>query len=223
MTPADEDELSPNGYIDNDIADDQSPTWCEPVWKGDGIIDPVSSIHTSSDLVMVANYSISNSDHSDSHLPFRDPIWGTWSMQRSPHDWPQTSTAPAMSPQVDGTSPIVLEDGLSHAVQTPSWEYPHSWAVPTPQGWTAEEADAPDPTRRASTRARQGSAVVPSEEHGDNAAGSSSTNGPSTAEHDSSDSSGGTSPVDRYQYVNVFINSEDAPWSPEFPYRRRHC
>ncbi|KAI0400938.1 hypothetical protein F4802DRAFT_466011 [Xylaria palmicola] len=148
-------------------------------------------------------------DRDGSH-GFTEPSWQTLTQPYQPdqHD----ASLPAMSPTTspaDGTSTSFPETVHSQTVLNPSaaCRPSQNWAVAAARDWTEE-------TRRWSMQARQGSDVgLPGTDH--------YGNGASPTEHqaESSTSDGGPSPVDMDHYVRGCVGGEDAPWSPEFPYR----
>ncbi|KAI0411674.1 hypothetical protein F5X98DRAFT_43465 [Xylaria grammica] len=130
----------------------------------------------------------------------------------------QDPLSPATSSPADQAS-TSINGTYGQAGSTP-WSGYHSdqgWSASVPPHWTSE-ADVPQEQamRRLSMRARQGSDVG---FHGVNSYDNDmpmSMDRP--GEHDSGDSSGETTPVDRNQYVDACM-SGDIPWSPEFPYQ----
>ncbi|KAJ8129140.1 hypothetical protein O1611_g4494 [Lasiodiplodia mahajangana] len=221
-----EDDRSPDGDIADDNVDAQLSGWVNPSWvEGDPDVSytnsSVYSTRPPSDRMMVASDETLDGSQYDFHRTSGDPTWDEQQgfYHHSPHDWTQNSMPPATSSQMEASLDL-LETAFDQEAPTPSWEYQpgQAWAVSAPQDQIAE-ADMSNRIRRMSTRARQGSAVFPNE--GYNAVAASSINQPDgVGDHDSSDSSGGTSPVNREEYVHGFVNGEDVPWSSERAPRR---
>ncbi|KAI1130026.1 hypothetical protein F5Y10DRAFT_139185 [Nemania abortiva] len=214
--PVAEDNLSPGGGIPDDFPDDHP--WAE----GGPVVSYPNDLAYSTGVPLGLEMVADNRTFNGGHI-FRDPTWDRRqaSYQSGPHDWPQTSMPSTALSQMDGALPSLSETSFNGSVPPSSWGYQRDldWAAPSPQDQTTE----PDRVRRSSTRARQGSAVFYNEGYDDNAVVFSSTNQPNGAgDQESSDSSGGTSPVNRQEYVDGCINCEDGPWSSERSHRYWH-
>ncbi|KAI0118302.1 hypothetical protein GGR51DRAFT_554794 [Nemania sp. FL0031] len=218
-----EDNQPQDGDIADDSFDNPSPEWMNSSWAGSGPAvsytnDSIHSTHTSSDLMMAVDDGALDGGQYESHFTSRGPTWDEQHTfyQHTPHDWTQNSMLPDTSSQMDEAPPGIPETNFDRSVPTPSWGYQtgQSWASSASQDQTAE-AEMSYRIRRLSTRARQGSTVIHGEGYDNNAFTANSTDQPCVRDHDSSDSSGGTSPVNREEYVHVFVNSEDIPWSSE--------
>ncbi|KAI1425181.1 hypothetical protein F5Y12DRAFT_388369 [Xylaria sp. FL1777] len=168
-----------------------------------------------------------SSNHYYSPPGFINPAWESSAVtyQHNPHVSLQDPMSPATSSPEDVESVNFLPSADSQTGTTSPSEYhpDHiSSSDSTPRYWTTGAHTPSNRTfRRLSMRARQGSRGQFSDVGTyDNAAMPMPMNQPGSMEeqNDSSDSSGGTTPVDRDQYIDSFMDGGDIPWSPEFPH-----
>ncbi|TGJ83657.1 hypothetical protein E0Z10_g5117 [Xylaria hypoxylon] len=211
--------------------------WRSPSWVEDPTAVPDSDDSVPPDLAMWEPewpaLGISGIDRAFSsnnyYSPFtsREPVRdGPPIAYQQPYGHLQDPVSPATSPPADRVAASFIGSAYNQTGSIPSSGYhpDQGWTVPAPLDWTSE-VDVPSGQqfRRLSTRARQGSDIeLYAETPHDNHVIPSSTNQPEAIEeNDRSDSSGGTTPVDRDQYI-VDCMSGDVPWSPEFPHQSPH-
>ncbi|KAI1309623.1 hypothetical protein F5Y03DRAFT_67325 [Xylaria venustula] len=172
-------------------------------------------------------------DYYSSRLDFSEPAWedSTVPFQHGPHGYYQESVSPITSLPEEGASEQSFESAQHQADVVSSLE---------PQSGRQTQTGSTSPVgtdalsirtfRRDSTRARQGSYVRDSDaDRRGIAVMHTPMDQPEVAEEqDSSDSSGGSTPIDQDQYIDRFMGDLEDPWSPEnrhqtpiyqYPYR----
>ncbi|KAI0968872.1 hypothetical protein F4678DRAFT_188684 [Xylaria arbuscula] len=166
-----------------------------------------------------------DSGHYSSRLGFSEPAWEdpTVPFQQSSNGYHQDSVSPITS-LPEEASERFFEYASRQTGLIPSSELQPGQiqTASTSRHWAAAETDAPSirTFRRESTRARQGSYVRDfDDDRRDNAVIHTPMDQTEVVEEqDSSDSSGGSTPIDRDQSIDRFIGDQVNPWSPAFRY-----